>query len=82
MQPEDLELFGRNCGDLYDKQCNWARNGAPLSKWQQHVRMELLPRYRREEHEPYEGLSLAALEAVAKELKRHYERLVKEIDTQ
>ena len=78
MTPETLEFFARNTGDYYAEHCELAKSNAPLERWEQHIRVRVLPRYRREENEPYEGLSRLEIKAAAAALKVYYKRKLTE----
>ena len=78
MNANDLVLFATNTGKLYPRHLSLAKAGATLKGWENHVKTLVLPEYRFELREPYEGLSLVAIEQVAKELSDYYAEHVKE----
>lgn len=72
MTPRVLIDFAINTGKLYPQHLAMAREGATARVWELHVRVNVLPLYRVEHHEPYEGMSKDELAAVAKELDEYY----------
>jgi hypothetical protein len=59
-----------------------AREGASPRVWELHVRVNVLPAYRRDCHEPYEGASKAELALCATELAAYYHLHLDESDGQ
>jgi len=78
MTPETLEFFARNTGDFYAAHCEYARIGADEIRWHIHVTRTVLPRYRLEHSEPYEGLSRDEIALVVAALRAYYARKIKE----
>jgi hypothetical protein len=82
MQYRVLYDFAINTGKFYDQHCMMAREGASPRVWMLHTRVNLLPEYRRDNHEPYEGMSIAELDLCAKELADYYRQHLNESDAQ
>jgi hypothetical protein len=80
MQYRVLYDFAINTGKLYDQHCLMAREGASPRVWELHVRVNVLPAYRVERHEPYEGMSKAELSLCAHELATYYHLHLDESD--
>ena len=80
MQYRILYDYAINTGSLYPQHCEMAREGADPRVWELHVRVNVLPLYRVELHERYEGMSLAELDLVAKELRDYYINHLNESD--
>lgn len=80
MQYRILYDFAVNTGAFYQQHCQMAREGASPRVWELHVRVNVLPEYRRACHEPYEGASKAELALVATELAAYYRQHLDESD--
>jgi hypothetical protein len=80
MQYRILYDFAINTGKFYDQHCQMASEVATHRVWELHVRVNLLPAYRRELHEPYEGMSIAEIALCATELQHYYSQHVGEIN--
>jgi hypothetical protein len=72
MTPKVLFDYAVNTGKFYDQHVNMAREGANLKLWALHLRVNVLPLYRKQMHEPYEGMSIADIDAVADRLIDYY----------
>ena len=70
MTVEDLVLYAKNNQDLHEEQISMAV--LPVENWGIHVRIAVLPSYRRELHQPYEGMTLDNLHEVAEQLREYY----------
>jgi hypothetical protein len=82
MQYRMLYDFAINTGKLYQQHCAMAREGATPRIWTLHVRANVLPLYRTELQEPYEGLSKAEIDLCAHELATYYHLHLDESDGQ
>jgi hypothetical protein len=80
MQYRILYDYAINTGKFYQQHCEMAREGATHRVWALHVRVNVLPLYRKEHHEPYEGMSIAEADLCATELKAYYEQHLAESD--
>lgn len=80
MRVQDLQDFAINTGKFYDQHCQMAREGATARIWTLHVRANVLPLYRKEFDEPYEGMSKIDIDQVAIELRGYYLRHIAEMD--
>jgi hypothetical protein len=80
MQYRTLYDFAINSGPFYNQHCHMAREAVSTNLWILHVRANLLPAYKRENYEPYEGMSKAEIALVAKELAAYYVQHVGEVD--
>lgn len=78
MRVQALVLYATNEGLLYPRHLELAREGAGLEVWVSHVRRAVLPAYRHQFNEPYEGLSLEDMANVAAELKAYYANHIEE----
>lgn len=79
MEVYDLVLSAKSYGSLYEGFKDLAKRSANLKDWRIHVRTKVIPEYRKECHEPMEGMSLTNIEKVAKELKEYYEEHIEEL---
>lgn len=86
MRTDDLVLFATNTGALYAEHVKLARQlkeygtaAYAVRQWAQFIKSVTLPMYRRELHEPYEGLSLDDIDSVARQLADHYAQHVREL---
>jgi hypothetical protein len=80
MQYRILYDYALNTGKFYRQHCEMAREGALVRIWDLHLRVNVLPHYRRECHEPYEGMSKAELNLCATELLVYYRNHLDESD--
>jgi hypothetical protein len=80
MIPRVLFNYAINTGKLYEQHCTMAREGASLRVWQLHVTVNVLPAFKKENDEPYEGLSRAEVEMVGGELRAYYVQHMEESD--
>lgn len=80
MRTQDLKDFAINTGKFYDQHCAMAREGASARVWTLHVRVVVLPAYRKEFDEPYEGMSKIDIDLVAIELRGYYLQHLRESD--
>jgi hypothetical protein len=80
MTPKVLYDYATNTGHFYQRHLRYARDNAPQREWVRYVRADLLPYYRRENHEPFEGMSVTEIEVVANELKFYYGNHIQEMD--
>jgi hypothetical protein len=80
MRVEDLKTFAINTAKFYAQHCDMAEQIASHRIWALHVRVNVLPLYRREFHEPYEGMTVAELDEVATELQHYYSQHIGERD--
>jgi hypothetical protein len=80
MTPDDLSLYAKNCGNLYPVMCGMAKTNAPQRSWETFVKLTIIPQYKRECHEPFEGMSLDEISETATDLKDHYAEHVKELE--
>jgi hypothetical protein len=78
MTPRTLIDYAINTGHFYNRHLRLTRDNAPPSVWARYIRADLLPHYRREMHEPYDGLSTVEIDLVANELKFYYGNHVQE----
>ena len=81
MIPRVLFNYAINTGKLYNQHCTMATEVASHRVWELHVRVNVLPLYRKEHHEPYEGMTIAEIAEVATELQHYYSQHVGELDT-
>lgn len=72
-----LFLYVINTGEFYQANCERARGNASAQEWQQFLRLEALPRYRRETHTTFAILADEVMRA-ADSLKDYYERHLEE----
>jgi hypothetical protein len=72
MTPKVLFDYAVNTGKFYEQHVTMAREGATHRLWALHTRVNILPLYRKEHREPYEGMSIIELDAVADQLIDHY----------
>lgn len=83
MTPKELFDFAVSNVAIHDKQLALAREGAlhsddeGVQQWVLHVKKVLLRRYRRELHEPVEGMTNREIEIVAVQLRDYYAKLIK-----
>jgi hypothetical protein len=80
MTPRALIDYAINTGHFYNRHVRYARERASQSVWHLYVRATLLPHYRRETREPYEGMSEIEIGVVANELMFYYANHIKEMD--
>jgi hypothetical protein len=80
MQYRILYDYAINTGAFYQQHCEMAREGASHRVWALHLRVNVLPKYRKELHEPYEGASIAELDLCATELMDYYRNHLDESD--
>ena len=80
MIPRVLYNYAINTGKLYEQHCTMARNAANPTVWELHVKVNVLPAFKKENDEPYEGLSRADVELVATALASYYRTHVAESD--
>jgi hypothetical protein len=80
MRIEELKTFAINTSKFYDQHCAMARECATPRIWQLHVRVNVLPEYRRAHREPYDGMTISDLSVVASELHVYYSNHVHESD--
>jgi len=86
MQVHDLTLYAINTSEWYEthKALAHAKTLAHpvvvFITWRQHVINTVIPAYRREFHEPYEGMSEEEVKEVARNLQEHYEIHVAELE--
>jgi hypothetical protein len=81
MTIEELKIFAINTNKFYDQHCLMARECAMPRVWQLHVRVNVLPEYRRTLREPYDGMTMSELSVVASELHVYYSNHLWEMDT-
>ena len=79
MTPRVLYDYATNTGSLYKQHLDMATEVASIRVWELHVRVNVLPAYKKEHHEPYEGMSVAELLQVATELQHYYSAHVAEL---
>ena len=79
MTPEALKTFAINTGKLYHQHVDMATEVASHRVWELHVRVNVLPLYRKQHHEPYDGLTIAEISEVATELQHYYSQHVGEM---
>lgn len=80
MTPNHLYDFAINTGELYQQHCRMALEGADPRIWELHVRVNVLPLFRKTTDEPYDGMSRAELAEVASELAIYYRNHLAESD--
>ena len=80
MRSEELKTFAINTGKFYQQHIDMATEVASLRVWELHIRVNVLPEYRRAHHEPYDGLTIAEISEVATELQHYYSQHVGEMD--
>jgi hypothetical protein len=78
MTPKYLHDYAVNIGEFYATHCTMARQDASPIVWVLHLTSRVLPRYRREHHEPYEGMSRVDCEECAAELRAYYKAHIDE----
>ena len=79
MTPHQLYEFAINTGKLYEQHCTMARNAANPTVWVLHVKVNVLPTYKKEADEPYEGMSRVEVGRVATALASYYRIHVAEL---
>ena len=80
MIPRVLFNYAINTGKLYNQHCTMAREGATLRVWELHVIVNVLPEFKKENDEPYEGLSRAEVSTLGEELRTYYMAHIAECD--
>ena len=80
MRVDELKTFAVNTGKFYKQHVDMATEVASLRVWELHVRVNVLPLYRKQHHEPYDGLTIAEISEVATELQHYYSQHVGEMD--
>ena len=81
MRVDELKTFAINTGKFYQQHVDMATEVASLRVWELHVRVNVLPLYRKQHHEPYDGLTIAEISEVATELQHYYSQHVGEMDS-
>ena len=80
MRVDELTTFAINTDKFYKQHVDMATEVASHRVWELHVRVNVLPLYRRAHHEPYDGLTIAEITEVATELQHYYSQHVGEMD--
>jgi hypothetical protein len=78
MTPKVLFDYAVNTGKFYDQHVAMAREGASHKVWNLHARVNILPAYRKEHHEPHEGMSSDEFVVVAADLADYYRNHISE----
>jgi len=78
MTPKVLYDYAINTGKFYDQHLAMAREDASPKMWNLHLRVNVLPLYRRDHHERHEGMSNDELAQVATELADYYRNHISE----
>lgn len=74
-----LVLFAQNTQSFYQKHLTMAKEKQTWLQWFNHVKVWVLPTYRKEMGEPFDGMSIVDLGLVADALKAYYEEHIKEM---
>lgn len=78
MTVNDLVLFAQNTASLYPLHREMVEKGVIWRLWFNHVKFQVIPLYRKEMNEPFDGMSLDNLGEVADKLRCYYNQHVKE----
>ena len=81
MTPKDLADYAINTSEFYDTHILLIKNNRPFVDWQYHVKVRILSKYKREMHEPFEGMSLDDIDTTANILIEYYVDHVKEMQS-
>jgi hypothetical protein len=80
MTPKFLFDYAINTGHFYNRHLRLSRDAAPVHVWARYIRADLLPYYRREQHEPFDGMSCEEIDTVASKLMDYYANHIQEMD--
>jgi hypothetical protein len=80
MTPRVLFDYATNTGHFYNRHLRLARDAAPVHMWARYIRADLLPYYRREQHEPFDGMSCEDIDTLASKLMDYYANHIMESD--
>jgi hypothetical protein len=78
MNANQIVLYATNEGKLYNEHRAYAADKVGTRTWETHVIYKVLPLYRKEFHEPFEGASHANIEEAAVFLQKYYIRELEE----
>lgn len=79
MTVNDLVLFARNTGSFYQDHVLMAKNHHSIGDWETHIVKNVIPIYRRECNEPYDGMSWSEIGQASEELRAYYKQHIKEL---
>jgi hypothetical protein len=80
MTPKFLFDYAVNTGHFYNRHLRLSRDAVPVHVWARYIRADLLPYYRREQHEPFDGMSCEEIDTVASKLMDYYANHIQEMD--